>query len=135
MTLTKTSIKKFIVYMICSFMMAGIILFVTSIADTLSLFYIGLIGTYLGIDLVTMIRTTRTLPDGEFKEMKEGRYCLTSFITLVLFTLCMIKKTEEIPLITSITAYSSTMLLIGTLYISGMETNKLFTGSKDRKEE
>jgi hypothetical protein len=126
--MNKTDIKKFLVFMACSLVVAGIILFVTSIADSLALFYIGLISAYLGIDLATTLRTTNKLPDGEFKTIKEGRYCLVAFTTVILFTLCMVKKTELIPLIVSITSYSSAMLLIGTLFIGAMEGNKMLTG-------
>jgi predicted tellurium resistance membrane protein TerC len=117
---------------------AGIVFFV---ADTLAVTAIagtftGVIGIFLGVDILTMIHKTRNLPPGLYKEMNQHRYV----IALCVFTLLLIeafvisalygRELDSLYLCFGV----GFVVVIGGL-VSGIEGNKIVTGIKEEEQE
>lgn len=130
--------QKYFVYIISTILMAASIIFMPSISDTLSSIYMLTIGAFLGIDLATTILKTKALPEGEFKPLKKDRYLVCSIMSSILITLALIvEKKMNVVLIGTLTTMSMTLMAIGALFIAGLESVKMVTGSpvkEDKKE-
>lgn len=130
------AILKYFLYIIgTSFMVATMVL-VPEIADAISPIYILVMGSFLAIDLATMLKKTHALPEGNFKELKKGRYIFTALITLGLFIFgAILKKKYEINILGTLTSLGITFMSIIAMFIGGLEGNKLLTYSEKGIEE
>jgi|WetSurMetagenome_2_1015567.scaffolds.fasta_scaffold103914_2 hypothetical protein len=128
--------QKYLVYSIATLLMGLAIVFVPSVAESMAPTYIILIGSFLAIDLATMLKKTSTLPDGEFHPINKDRYIVSSICTLLLFVLCLyIQAKNEVVLSGTLSVLGITLMSILSMYLGGLEGNKLLTGiSKEEKE-
>jgi len=109
---------------------AGILWFVKdSLAITaISGAFTGVVGIFLGIDILTMIHKTKELAPGCYKEINMHRYVVSLFVFAALlaeaFAISGIFKREMNSLYLCFGV--GFLIVIGGL-ISGVETNKIFT--------
>lgn len=113
----------------------AITMYVTQDGDILgpmSLSFIGIFSIYLGVDLGRMLKETSDRPDGEYKDMKFGRYVfsLLSFFSLLVWAYIVSKNTNT-PMTASIATFGSGSLIFIGYIVGGIEANKLFTGRKE----
>jgi hypothetical protein len=102
-------------------------LVVTAISGT----FTGVLGLFLGLDIMTMIHKTKGLPPGIYKAMNTHRYVISLCVFAVLlaeaFVISALFKREMNTLYLSFGI--GFVVTIGGL-ISGVETNKIFTGAE-----
>ena len=98
------------------------------IATAISGVFVFVVGSFLGVDLVRMIKDTKKLPKGEFEKADKWRY-LMSMVFLVLLTAEAIVLAKlfgrEVAGIYG-TVGVGAMVVIGLL-ITGIEANKAVT--------
>lgn len=133
-----TTFKKYLVFILSFLMMESIIILFPSIANNSSIFYVSVLGAFLGIDMANTLKTTKLLPDGEFKPLHEDRYIFSAISTFLLLVTCIIMQKNQIDLNSTVSILVSGLFSIATLYIASLEGNKFFTGIKqenfDNKE-
>ena len=100
---------------------------VTVISATFS----GVLGTFLGIDILTMIHKTKELPAGTYKNMNRHRYItaliIFAFLLIEAFVLSSLFERDMNTLYLSFGV--GFIIVIGGL-ISGVEANKMVTGEQ-----
>lgn len=127
----KVNTEKYIVYSISSVIYGVLMIIVPEIVTNITIFYVSIISSFLGVDIAYTIKETNKLPEGEYKNIKKDRYIVTSIITAILLLSSIIMtKLYKVDLQSSIAVLSATLFLILSIYISGLELNKLFTGKK-----
>lgn len=95
-------------------------------SGAVSVSYIAVLGVYLGLDIAGMIAKTASLPSGEFKPLNIHKYIVTSICLgiLIIITLFVDDKRS---VSTAITTYISSIMIILTCLIGGLEGNKIAT--------
>ncbi|MCQ2087871.1 MAG: hypothetical protein MJZ37_07445 [Bacilli bacterium] len=123
---------KSLLYVIASVIMGAVIWLCPKICDDVSIFYVLILTTYLGLDVWNMIKTTKLLPPGEFKEMKIFRYalCVFSYVLMIAFGMIQVKRTG-IDLNSMFSIFISAIFILISLLIGGLEGNKIATGEKE----
>ena len=108
--------------------MLAAILLCPQVCGACSVFYVSILTSFLGMDVVNMIKSTKLLPPGEYRELKIGRYVVSSISYAVL--LCagfyMSKKTG-VNLDSMFSVFLSAVFLMVGILIGGLEGNKLVT--------
>jgi hypothetical protein len=130
--------EKYIAFFIASIFMGAIIIGIPAIADTIATCYLGVIGAFLAIDLTIMLKKTSELPKGDFKNMNKSRYYLSLLITFCLFGIaCYCKSNLDYQIMGTILMLATCIMTIISLYIGGLEGNKLMTqmGQKSSEDE
>ena len=124
-----------ILYLVATVIMAGVIFVCPQVADSVAIFYVSILSTYLGLDVWNMIKTTSLLPSGEFKPVKKWRYiiCSLSYVILIIFGYVQSVKTG-FDLSAMYNVFISAVFLLIAILIGGLEGNKLAT-SNTRSEE
>jgi hypothetical protein len=126
--------QKYLIYILGFLMMAGLIIFMPDIANTSAIFFQTIIGAFLGIDLASTIRTSQTLPEGQYKKLKNDRYIFAGVTNLILTGVSIyLVKVKKYELTTCISIFSSGVFVVLTTYIAGLESNKLVTFSDPGK--
>lgn len=119
---------KTVLYVIATFLMGAIIFISPKIAGSVSVFYVGILSGYLGLDVWNMVQNTASLPVGEYKQVKQGRYilCAVSYIVLVV---CGYVQSSymDVNLDQMFSVFLSAVFLIISIYIGGLEGNKIAT--------
>ena len=110
------------------------IYFVTdsSVAAALGATFTGIVGVFIGLDIVVMIKKTSALPEGAYKEMNKQRY----IAALIIFALLMI----ETFVISGMgrncdslyTSFGMGFLVVIGGLIAGIEGNKIVTGQSEK---
>ncbi len=121
-------IIKAILYIAASLVMLAAILFCPQVCGACSIFYVSILTSYLGMDVINMIKSTKLLPPGEFRELKIGRYVVSSISYAVLLGagFYMSKKTG-VNLDSMFSVFLSAVFLMVGILIGGLEGNKLVT--------
>ena len=109
---------------------AGIIWFVTDslTVTTISGTFTGILGLFLGVDILTMIHKTRELNPGFYKEMNMHRYVISLCVFVILLIEAFIisglynREMNSLYLCFGV----GFLITIGGL-ISGIESNKIVT--------
>lgn len=109
---------------------AGIVWFVTdSLAVTsISGAFTGIVGVFLGVDILTMIHKTRELKSGDYKEINTHRYVISLCIFAVLLAEAFVisglynREMNSLYLCFGV----GFLIVVGGL-ISGIEGNKIAT--------
>lgn len=124
-------VVKFFLFSIPSIFMGAIILLIPEIADTASIFYVALIGVFLGVDLVAMIKETKSMPKGMYDKLKLWRY-----VTVVLFLFALTglafyqyKITGELKI--TLGSFSASVFIVAGLVLAGLDGNKIATDGKE----
>lgn len=127
---------KIILYIIATVVMAGTEILCPSISGDVSVFYVSILTSFLGLDIWDMIKKTSLLPPGDFKEMKIHRYviCAISYAVLVFIGYVASKKTGIDFTEMNRTFVAAVFILIGLL-IGGLEGNKIATGTTSASSE
>lgn len=125
--MNKVTKEKYLV-LILSSVVYGVGMFLyPNIISSISIFYIGIIGSFLGIDMVTTLKRTSIMPKG-YKPIKKDRYIVCAIITTVFFVASLIlNKVYDVSIESGITTLGATIFIIATMYISTLEGNKLLT--------
>lgn len=128
-------VLKSVLYLIASLIMGAVIWLCPSICDDVSIFYVSILTTYLGLDVWNMIKSTSLLPPGEYKEIKINRYvlCVSSYLLMIAFGMIQSKRTG-IDFNAMFTVFISAIFLLISLLIGGLEGNKIATGKSGSKE-
>jgi len=116
---------------------AGIVWFVTdSLAVTaISGAFTGIVGVFLGVDILTMIHKTKELNRGLYKEMNLHRYVLSLCVFAILLTEAFVisglynREMNSLYLCFGV----GFLIVIGGL-ISGIEGNKIATDEGPEKQ-
>jgi hypothetical protein len=125
---------------IATVFVAGMIFFVTDSLTVTSIAsaFTGVIGLFLGIDIMNMIRKTRELPAGVYKEINKHRYILALclFGLLLIETFFISAKYDREMNSLYLCFGVGFIIVIGGL-IGGIEGNKIVTGipEPETKEE
>lgn len=127
---------KIILYVIATVVMAGTEIIYPSISGSVSVFYVSILSSFLGLDIWDMIKKTSLLPPGDFKEMKIHRYviCAISYAVLVFIGYVASKTTGADFTEMNRTFVAAVFILIGLL-IGGLEGNKIATGTTSASSE
>lgn len=127
--------QKYVIYTLSFLFMATLIFFMPNIANTTAVFFQTIIGAFIGIDLAVALKTTYTMPEGEFKRIKKDRYIFAIITNALLLGLSIYQtKVNNIDLTTSITIFTSGIFIILVTYISALEGTKLLTFSNPGQE-
>lgn len=121
-------IIKGLIYVLSSILMLGIIIVNPDICDITSVFYCSILTTFLGIDVVGMIKKTCELPRGEYKDIKTNRYilCIICYSVLICASYIM-HKIRGYEYNGMLTSFTSAIFLITTILLGGLEGNKIAT--------
>lgn len=121
-------VLKTVLYVFATFLM-GVIIFVSpKVAGSVSVFYVGILSGYLGLDVWNMIQKTASLPVGKYKQLNQMRYILCAVSYIVLVICGYIKNSyAEVDLDQMYSVFLSAVFLIISIYIGGLEGNKLAT--------
>lgn len=123
--------QKYMVYILSSILMGMSIILLPEISNSLAPIYAFVISAFIGIDIISTIQKTKSLPEGEYKKIKRDRYISTAIVSSILVGIALVVDQKgEVRLLDTITLLSMTLMSIGALYITALETNKIFTGSK-----
>lgn len=124
--------EKYMVLILSSIVYGVGMFLYPNIINSISIFYVGIIGSFLGIDMATTLKKTSIMPKGEFKDIKKDRYIVCASITTIFFISSLIlNKVYDIAIESGLTTLGATIFVIATMYISALEGNKLLTGKKD----
>jgi hypothetical protein len=110
---------------------AGIIFFVTDSAVTTAIAgsFTGVIGVFLGVDILTMIHKTRELPAGSYKALNRHRYiaalCIFGLLMAEAFFISGKWGREMNSLYL---CFGVGFVVVTGGLISGIEGNKIVTG-------
>jgi peptidoglycan/LPS O-acetylase OafA/YrhL len=126
------STKKIQIFwlILATLFVAGILWFVSDslTVTAISGAFTGVLGLFLGLDILTMIHKTKELPPGTYKEMNRHRYILALFVFASLlaeaFVISGLYKREMNSLYLCFGV--GFIIVIGGL-ISGIEGNKIVT--------
>jgi len=116
---------------------AGIVWFVSDslTVTAISGAFTGVLGIFLGVDIMTMIHKTKELKPGDYKEMNTHRYVLSLFVFAALlaeaFVISCLYKREMNSLYLCFGV--GFIIVIGGL-ISGIEGNKVATSEGPEKQ-
>lgn len=124
-----TKITKAILFVLPTVFLALIILFVPEIADSTSVFYVALIGTFLGFDILTMIKRTERLPCGSFEKLKAWRYILACASIAVLLCISFLKYKSDGSMKITMGSLSASFFIICGIILAGLDGNKIATES------
>lgn len=119
---------KVILYLVASIIMAATIFIVPKIAGVVAIFYVSILSTYLGLDVMGMIKTTRLMPSGKFEKLHVGRYILCAVSYVVLVIIGYFKTLSSgINMDPMFSVFISAIFLLIALLIGGLEGNKIVT--------
>jgi predicted membrane channel-forming protein YqfA (hemolysin III family) len=118
---------KYLLFIIPTLFMGLIIYFVPELSDATSVFYTGLISVFLGVDIMAMIKKTKTLPSGEFDKLKIGRYLVVGASLVALLTISYIQYKETKTMVVTLGAFSSAVFIIAGILIAGFDGNRMVT--------
>ncbi|WP_020613131.1 hypothetical protein [Sediminispirochaeta bajacaliforniensis] len=110
--------------------MCGFILFVESgsVLTAVSLGFVFIIGSFLGVDLVKMIKDTSSLPDGKYQDIRKSRYILALiFFALLCIEAFIISKVYDRNLDGVYGSIGVGFMIVVSLFVSGIEANKIAT--------
>lgn len=121
-------VVKAFLYIAASCVMLAAILLCPQVCGACSVFYVSILTSFLGMDVINMIKSTKLLPPGEYKELKIGRYVVSSISYAVLLGagFYMTKKTG-VNLDSMFSVFLSAVFLMIGILIGGLEGNKLVT--------
>jgi len=116
---------------------AGIVWFVTDslTVTAISGAFTGVLGVFLGVDILTMIHKTKELSPGVYKEMNMHRYVLSLCVFAVLLVEAFVISGLYGREMNSLYCCFGVgfIIVIGGL-ISGIEGNKIATGEGPEKQ-
>ena len=120
-------IVKAFAFIVPTIFMVALLLMIPSLSDVVSIFYVGLVGTFIGADLVSMVKRTKEMPVGEFDKLKTWRYVLASIAlaSLLAITFFQYNKGEDVQ--TALISFSSSILIISSMLIAGLDGNRIAT--------
>lgn len=123
-------VLKIFLYLTATLIMGGVILICPGVADTVSIFYVSILGAYLGLDVWGMIKSTSLMPPGEYKDMKISRYivCALSYAVLVVLGYIQSGRTG-VDMSAMYSVFVSAVFILIGLLIGGLEGNKIATGN------
>jgi hypothetical protein len=135
----KMTTKKLQVFwlILATLFVAGIVWFVTDslTVTAISGAFTGVIGIFLGVDILTMIHKTKSLTPGDYKEMNMHRYaislCIFSALLAEAFAISGLYSREMNSLYLCFGV--GFLITIGGL-ISGIESNKIATDGGPEKQ-
>ena len=119
---------KAIAFVIPSIFMFVILLLVPEIADPVSVFYVALVGTFIGMDLLSMVQRTKELPAGEFDKLKIWRYALSFVCICALLVVSFYRYKTGADVKLTLTSLSASILIIAGMVIAGLDGNRIATG-------
>jgi len=133
----KTSTEKTIYMAIGVGLFAACLWFiqVDSIIDPIAAAFVVAMGSFLGIDLVGMIRNTSKMPKGKYQPMRKKRY-IFSFVAVVgLFLEALLVKAlnADVSLTLVLGSLGSCAMLIIGMLTAGLEANKIASESENKK--
>lgn len=124
-------IFKSIIYIAVTAFMLAVIFFCPEICTAVSVFYVLILTTYLGIDVYGMIKQTKLLPPGEYKDIKPWRYIICTVSYMLLSASCFIVgKINNISMGGPLTIFISALFLLVAILFGALEGNKIVTKSK-----
>lgn len=121
------NVIKGALFLVSTVFLAGIIILVPEIADSTSVFYVMLIGSFLGFDILNMIKKTEVLPKGEYDKMKVWRYVLSILCLSALLVISFIKYKSSGEMKVTLGALSASVIIICGVVIAGLDGNKIAT--------
>lgn len=132
-------IIKALIFMASTVLMGLVIFFAPTVSGGVCVFYVSILSGYLGLDVWSMINKTRNLPEGEFKNIKAGRYilCVCCYTVLSICAYIMTGRTGA-DLGTLFNVLLSAVFVMVAILLAGLEGNKIAmnykTGEHDVKE-
>ena len=121
------NIAKGVLFVVATIFLAGIIILVPDIADSTSVFYVMLIGSFLGFDILNMIKKTEALPKGEYDKMKMWRYILAIVSLSALLVISFLKYRATGDMKITLSSLSASVIIICGVVIAGLDGNKIAT--------
>lgn len=122
---------KVVLYLCATVVMGGVIFAAPAVADTVAIFYVSILSTYLGLDVWGMIKNTSLLPPGEYKKVKTWRYVLCAVSYILLITCGYVQTALYGANFDGMfSVFISAVFILIALLIGGLEGNKIATGTQ-----
>lgn len=129
-------ILKVFLILLATALMGAVIVFIrdSSIVDSMAAVYAISLNGFLGVDIASMIKSSSSLPVGEYKAMHFYRYVIAFICMMLLFVLSLYQKeVNQVQSIMAISAFGSGSMLIIGMVMSGLEGNKIAGKSGEKK--
>lgn len=127
-------VLKVVFLLLAAVLMGAVILLLneSSVIDSMASSFFIVVNAFLGVDLASMIKESKSLPKSEYKAMHLYRYILSLVLMLILFGLVIYRKeTAGIEPIIAMSAFSGGSMIVIGMIITGLEANKIASKSGD----
>ena len=121
-------IVKAFLFLVPTIFMGLTIFFVPEIADTTSVFYVGLIGVFLGVDMVAMVKKTKEMEAGQFQVVHIWRYVIVVLSLAALLAVAFVQYKSSKAMVVTIGSFAAAVYLISGILLAGLDGNKMATG-------
>lgn len=106
--------------------LAFLVIFAPDIANVCSMFYVGLIGVFLGVDMIAMVKKTKQL-EGEFKKIKIWRIIVSTSCVIILFVLTFFVNENNQEMTITLTSLASCVYIMFSILLAGLDANRIAT--------
>lgn len=119
-------IIKAVIFLASSVLMGLVIFFAPNVSGGVCVFYAMILSGYLGLDVWSMINKTLSMPEGEYKSIKAGRYVLCVCCYMALAVCAYIESARSgIDLSTLFNVLLSAVFVMVAILLAGLEGNKI----------
>lgn len=125
-------VGKAVLFVLASAIMGVAVLAAPEICGTVAPFFVGILAVYLGVDIWSMILKTKTMPRGEYANVKMNRYVIVLVCYAVLICLgYYVKKVFGVNMDSMFSAFVAALFIILGLLMGSLEANKVATIQKN----
>lgn len=127
-------VLKVVFLLLAAILMGAVIMLLdqSSVIDSMASSFFIVVNAFLGVDLASMIKESKSLPKTEYKAMHLYRYILSLVLMLGLFVLVIYRKESAgIESVIAMSAFSGGAMLIIGMIITGLEANKIASKAGD----
>lgn len=121
-------VLKVFLILIISLVMGALLYFLgeASVIDSIALSYFVVIESFLGQDLRGMIKESRAMKKGDYKDIHLYRYITVSVIFLVLEILAIyVYKVLDVNVLVSMSLFGGGFIITIGMILSGLQENKI----------
>lgn len=125
-------ILKIVFLLLAALLMGTVIMLLdqSSVIDSMATSFFIVVNAFLGVDMASMIKESKSLPKTKYKSMHLYRYVLSLVLMLVLFVMVIYRKESSgIESVVAMSAFSGGSMIIIGMIITGLEANKIASKS------
>lgn len=121
---------KALLFIVPAIFMLLTMLVIPEIADLTSPFFVALMGVFLGVDMVAMIKRTKEMQPGEFQKMKVWRVVVVTVSLVVLLATAFIQYKSSKIMVVTVTSFAAAVYLLAGIILAGLDANRIATKDK-----